>query len=101
MHQSVLMIIMGVLGILFYNLVKARGYIADKTFSIAIFIKENIQQWLWAMAMLLITSVMLFIEPKANELIKTFAGFDLDNTTIGWAVYGIFLVGSIRSVKSK
>lgn len=101
MHQSVLMIIMGMLGILLYNLVKARSYIADKTFSVAIFIRENAQQWLWAIAMLLITSIMLFIEPKANELIKTLIGFDLENTTIGWAVYGVFLVGSIRSVKSK
>ena len=101
MHQSALMLMMGVLGILFYNLMKARPYIADKTFSVAIFVKGNLHQWIWAIAVLMLTAIILGVSPEANALIKQLVGFDLENTTTGWAVYGIFLVGSIRSVKSK
>lgn len=95
------MLVMGILGILFYSLMKARPYIADKSFSLSFFVKENVLQFLWSFVVLLLTSFMLYIEPEANSLIKSVIGFDLENTTIGWAVYGIFLVGSIRTVKSK
>lgn len=95
----IIMVIMGVLGILFYNLFKAKDYIASKTFVLAVFIKENVAIWLWVFSVLIAVACALYIEPQSNGLIKTFVGFDLENTKTGWLVFGAALCGLVSNVK--
>jgi hypothetical protein len=94
-----LIVIMGVLGILTYNLFKAKEYIATNTFVFAVFIKENLAIWLWAFSVIMVATVILYIEPNANEVIKNLSGLDLANTKTGWLLFGAGLCGLFRNVK--
>lgn len=97
--ETALLIVMGILGIIFYNLAKAKEYIADNTFSLAIFIKDNIMKWIWSTLVILVVATTLLLEPKANEVIKLFTGLDLENTKAGWLLFGAGLCGFIRNAK--
>ncbi|GAA4198707.1 hypothetical protein GCM10022289_07870 [Pedobacter jeongneungensis] len=94
-------LIMGMLGILIYNLFKAKEYIANNTFILAIFIKENLAIWLWAFCVIVVATAILYIEPNANAIIRNLSGLDLANTKTGWLLFGAGLCGLFRNVKKK
>ena len=58
---NVLMIVMGTLGILIYNLFKAKEYITAKTFSLSVFINDNLGIWLWAFCVIVVSVTILQI----------------------------------------
>ncbi len=96
---NILMIVMGGLGILIYNLFKAKEYIATNSFKPDIFVKENFAIWLWVFCVIVVANLILYIEPKANDVIKSLSGLDLANTKTGWLLFGIGLCGLFRNIK--
>lgn len=67
----------GLLGILFYTLFKARKYAMDSTFSFPVFYHENIKPWLWAILMVSVIAVIISYLPATAEAIKNFTGLDI------------------------
>lgn len=97
--DHLLIIVMGMLGILIYTLFKAKDFIATKTFSLSVFINDNLSIWIWAFCVIMVTTTALYIEPNANNVIKSLSGLDLTNTKTGWLLFGAGLCGLLRNVK--
>ena len=104
MNQSILMLVMGVLGILIYNLYKILPLLGTNTFSVAIFFKENKKYLIWTLSVMAVSMGIITIDPTANDIVKQWTSLDLANNTKGWLMFGIGLSGAIRNrfkLKSK
>ncbi|MFN0254519.1 hypothetical protein [Pedobacter ureilyticus] len=97
MHHSILMFMMGVLGILIYNLYKILPHLSNDTFSLSFFIKENLKHLIWTFSVMIVAMAIINLDPTANDILKEWTGLDLANNTKGWLLFGAGLSGAIRN----
>lgn len=97
--EILIKLLLAVLGIALYTVFKAREYIFtnDKPFYWDVFISENFKSWIWSLAVIVIVLTIISIEPESSEVIKSFTGIDLDNTSLGFLTFGIFLTGFTKN----
>lgn len=86
-------ILLGVLGIVFYTLIKARPYIlSHEKRDWRKFFNENLPSWLWAVMVLILVSVILTVVPESSVLLtQALGGMDIENSPIGFLGLGMLL----------
>lgn len=90
--DALLKLIMGGLGIVLFSLIKSRVYVMQtENVSLKKLHNDYKKPGLWSFSVIFILILILTIEPSANEILTTFAGLDLQNTTTGFLLLGILL----------
>lgn len=94
-----------VLGIALYILISVRKYIKTKeartlTFWHAVWIEKRLQ-YVYAMLLVVLISVIIKTLPTAGETIKQLTGFDVSGNLMSFFSLGFVILGSIDSDMSK
>lgn len=94
-----------VLGIVLYVLLSVRKYIKNKeartlTFWQAVWIEKRLQ-YVYALALVVLFSIIIKILPTATETIKNLTGFDVANNLMSFFSIGFGILASIDSDLSK
>lgn len=98
MENVLQQLMVGLLGILLYNLIKFRPYLKMDRIKTKVFWSATWQTskfiWGWTILVILVLSGILYVLPEASEAIKTMTALDLSNNlvsffTLGWALSGL------------
>lgn len=89
-------ILLGIMGIAFYSLWRAKDYMTADKWHTTVFINDNKGAWVWSCLVIIAFAITLYFEPKAGDLLKTFTGVDLINTPMGFISLGLVLCGLVK-----
>ncbi len=94
-------IALGLFGILFLTIFNAKDYIMskDSTFSWKTHYQQNKKRWFWALLMVIIVALLIGLEPKTAEGIKTFTGLDISGERASFFTVGLALTAMIKKKK--
>jgi hypothetical protein len=100
--DSAVKLIMGALGIILLSLFQSRAYIMQtENVSISKLYKDYNKAGFWSLSVIFTLTLILAIEPEANEFLRTALGLDLANTTIGFLMLGMVLTKSFDKSSTK
>lgn len=101
MMEALASIGIGILGIVAFVAWNSRIKIISNTFSLKTLITQNWKRWTWSVVMLIIIVVLVTIEPKLSEAIKSFTGLDIAAEKGAFFSTGLALAGLVKGMVKK
>lgn len=80
---------MALAGIFLFTIFKSKDFILANEFKLSVFIYENLKGFILSMIIVITIAIIIYFEPTANSTIKNTFGIDLENSKIGFLIFGI------------
>jgi len=91
----------GLLGIVTYIVFVSKDELIDKRYTLKIHFQENYKRWAWALTMLLLMVLVLYIEPEIGEAINNVFGLNVVDNTGSYFIIGSTLSGYVKGMIKK